>query len=71
MELAEKQRQFNAAMELYNSRKGYKLFGTAVSGEGLLQTFEGTGQVWLVPFKSVYDQLTGGTFAVETTRTQQ
>ncbi len=30
-ELAEKQRQFNAAMELYNSRRGYKLFNTAVS----------------------------------------
>ena len=31
VELAEKQQQFNAAMELYNSRRGYKLFGSAVS----------------------------------------
>lgn len=31
MGLAEKQQQFNAAMERYNSRRGYRLFGTAVS----------------------------------------
>lgn len=30
-ELIEKQRQFNAALALYNSRPGYKLFGTFVS----------------------------------------
>lgn len=30
-ELAEKQMQFNAAMELYTSRRGYQLFGTTVS----------------------------------------
>lgn len=31
MDLAEKQRQFNAAMERYNKRGGYRLFGMAVS----------------------------------------
>jgi len=39
-ELKEKQQQFNAAMERYNSRKGYALFGTAVSGANVsLQTW--------------------------------
>ncbi len=33
------------------------LFGTATSGEGLLQTFSGTGEVWLAPTQSIYDRL--------------
>jgi len=31
--------------------------GTAVSGEGLLQTFSGTGTVWLAPTQGVYQLL--------------
>ncbi|MCE6957747.1 AIM24 family protein [Cereibacter sphaeroides] len=30
---------------------------TAVSGEGLLQTFSGTGTVWLAPTQKIYQQL--------------
>jgi uncharacterized protein (AIM24 family) len=30
---------------------------TSVSGEGLLQTFRGTGQVWLAPTQGIYDRL--------------
>lgn len=30
---------------------------TSVSGEGLLQTFKGTGQVWLAPTQGVYGRL--------------
>jgi uncharacterized protein (AIM24 family) len=30
---------------------------TSVSGVGLLQTFRGTGQVWLAPTQGVYDRL--------------
>ena len=30
---------------------------SAVSGEGLLQTFSGTGKVWLAPTQGVYEQL--------------
>lgn len=37
------------------SAKG--LIGTMTSGEGLLQTFEGTGMVWLVPTAPMYDRL--------------
>ncbi|PLS19577.1 transcriptional regulator [Bacillus sp. M6-12] len=33
------------------------LVGTLASGEGLLQTFEGTGQVWLAPTQPVYKKL--------------
>jgi uncharacterized protein (AIM24 family) len=33
------------------------LVGTLASGEGLLQTFEGTGQVWLAPTQPVYERL--------------
>ena len=31
---------------------------TSVSGEGLLQTFTGTGKVWLAPTQGVYEKLT-------------
>lgn len=34
---------------------------TSVSGEGLLQTFEGSGSVWLAPTKAVYDRLASPT----------
>ena len=33
------------------------LIGSMTSGEGLLQTFHGTGEVWLAPTQSVYQQL--------------
>jgi uncharacterized protein (AIM24 family) len=33
------------------------LLGTVASGEGLLQTFEGSGKVWIAPTQSVYSQL--------------
>ncbi|MEM7586330.1 MAG: AIM24 family protein [Acidobacteriota bacterium] len=37
------------------SSKG--LLSSAVSGEGLLQTFEGTGSVWIAPTQGVYEKL--------------
>jgi uncharacterized protein (AIM24 family) len=33
------------------------IFGTLTSGEGLLQTFRGTGRVWLAPTQAVYEQM--------------
>ena len=30
---------------------------TSVSGEGILQTFSGTGKVWLAPTQGVYEKL--------------
>lgn len=45
------------------------MFGSAVSGEGMLQTFSGTGEVWLAPTGAVYDRiyaLTSGITSVTT-----
>ena len=36
------------------------LLGTLTSGEGLLQTFRGTGSVWLAPTQAVYQRLQAG-----------
>jgi len=36
------------------------ILGTMTSGEGLLQTFRGTGEVWLAPTQSIYDKLESG-----------
>jgi uncharacterized protein (AIM24 family) len=33
------------------------LIGSVTSGEGLLQTFKGTGKVWIAPTKPLYDRL--------------
>lgn len=33
------------------------IIGTMASGEGLLQTFKGTGEVWLAPTQGVYEKL--------------
>ncbi|MEM8808973.1 MAG: AIM24 family protein [Cyanobacteria bacterium P01_G01_bin.38] len=40
------------------SSKG--IMGSLSSGEGLLQTFRGTGRVWLAPTQSVYDRMRFG-----------
>lgn len=32
------------------------IFGTVVGGQGLVQTFTGTGEVWIAPTKGVYEQ---------------
>jgi uncharacterized protein (AIM24 family) len=36
------------------------LLGTLTSGEGLLQTFRGTGSVWLAPTQEIYQRLESG-----------
>ena len=38
------------------------IMGTLASGEGLLQTFQGYGEVWLAPTQSVYQALSNGGF---------
>ncbi|MBT60756.1 MAG: transcriptional regulator [Euryarchaeota archaeon] len=35
-----------------------RLIGSLVSGEGLLQTFSGQGEVWIAPTQGVYEKLT-------------
>jgi Uncharacterized conserved protein len=40
------------------------LIGSLMNGEGLLQTFEGNGQVWLAPTACVYNRLALGSFGL-------
>jgi uncharacterized protein (AIM24 family) len=46
------------------------LLGTITSGEGLLQTFRGTGSVWLAPTQEVYQRLQAGGMASMTAATR-
>ena len=39
------------------------LLGTITSGEGLLQTFRGTGSVWLAPTQEIYQRFQAGGMA--------
>lgn len=48
-------RKGNVQFSVEKSTKS--LFGTLTSGEGLLQTFRGTGEVWIAPTQVVYDRL--------------
>lgn len=45
------------------------IIGSLTSGEGLLQTFKGTGEVWLAPTQAVYDKLNMG-FGADTFASQ-
>ncbi|MFB0917735.1 MAG: AIM24 family protein [Clostridiaceae bacterium] len=40
-------------------RSTSSLFGSAISGEGFLNVFRGTGEVWLMQTKQIYDELKG------------
>ncbi|CDM67751.1 HTH DNA-binding protein [Clostridium bornimense] len=44
-------------VELTVEKSTKTFIGSAASGEGLLNVFSGTGEVWLMPTKSVYDDL--------------
>jgi uncharacterized protein (AIM24 family) len=48
-------RSAQVAFRAEKSSKG--IISTAVSGEGLLQTFEGRGFVWIAPTQGVYEKL--------------
>lgn len=48
----------NGEIEFTVEKAAKSIVGTATSGEGLLNVYSGTGQVWLIPTKSVYDKLT-------------
>lgn len=38
-------------------KSGNSLIGSALNGEGLLNVYRGTGEVWLVPTKAIYDEI--------------
>ncbi len=44
-------------------RSGKGIAGKLTSGEGLLQTFEGTGTVWLAPTQPVYNSISAGSIS--------
>ena len=44
-------------IEFTVEKSGTTLIGTALNGEGLLNVYRGTGEVWLVPTDSVYTSL--------------
>lgn len=47
----------SANIEFTVEKSGTTLIGTALNGEGLLNVYRGTGEVWLAPTKSVYNDL--------------
>ncbi|MDZ4975748.1 AIM24 family protein, partial [Clostridium perfringens] len=44
-------------IEFSVEKSGTTLIGTAFNGEGLLNVYKGTGEVWLVPTKAIYEEL--------------
>lgn len=38
-------------------KSGTSLIGTTLNGEGLLNVYRGTGEVWLAPTKSIYNEI--------------
>jgi uncharacterized protein (AIM24 family) len=44
-------------IEFSVEKSAKSLLGTLTSGEGLLQTFRGTGSVWLAPTQEIYQKL--------------
>ena len=51
-------RSGNIEFSVEKSAKG--IFGSISSGEGLLQTFRGTGKVWIAPTQSIYRRMSFG-----------
>ena len=48
-------------------RSAKTLIGSAVSGEGLVNVYRGTGQVWLAPTIKVYESMLGSSYSTVTT----
>lgn len=44
-------------IEFSVEKSSKSIIGTAVSGEGMVNVYRGTGEVWLVPTKSIYKDL--------------
>ena len=44
-------------IEFSVEKSSKSIVGTAISGEGLVNVYRGTGEVWLIPTKSVYKYL--------------
>jgi uncharacterized protein (AIM24 family) len=57
-------------IEFSVERSTRSLLGNLTSGEGLLQTFRGTGSVWLAPTQHVYERLQAGAMGTLATATR-
>jgi len=44
-------------IEFSVEKSSKSIIGTAISGEGLVNVYRGTGEVWLVPTKNIYKEL--------------
>ncbi|ERK32483.1 AIM24 family protein [Clostridium intestinale] len=55
----------NGNIDFTVEKAAKSIVGSVTSGEGFLNVYRGTGQVWLIPTKSVYDKL-----AVESLQSQ-
>lgn len=53
----------SASMSFTVERSAKSLLGSSVSGEGLVNVYRGTGQVWLAPTIKIYEDLTGSTIS--------
>ena len=49
--------RFSSSLDFTVRRSAKTLIGSAVSGEGLVNVYRGTGQVWLAPTIKVYKTL--------------
>lgn len=47
----------NGEIDFTVEKAAKSIVGSATSGEGFLNVYRGTGQVWLIPTKSIYDKL--------------
>ena len=52
----------SASISYSVQRSTKNLVGALTSGEGMLQTFEGTGRVWIAPTHTIYGSLIGNGF---------
>lgn len=56
----------SGGVKFYVTRSSRTWLGTAYTGEGLLQTFDGEGDVWVAPMLPVYDVLGAATGYTDT-----
>ena len=50
-------------IEFSVEKSSKSLIGSAASGEGLVNVYRGTGEVWLMPTKEVYNRISEGSFS--------
>lgn len=48
-----------SGIEFSVEKASKSLMGAVTSGEGLLQTFRGTGRVWIAPTQAIYERMAG------------